>query len=164
MIPTSDFTPASMSLNRTSIGWLKLSDAPGSSPCTTRSICGTSSDLSWARFQAALSLFRRMNTSVLFIPPGSMPISGRPVRLTTDRTSSGNSASRTFSILVESLRYSARDESVGLRKIIWMSPSSSLGMNSPPSCMASGIVPSIKTEAASATVTGLRTAQASTGA
>ena len=80
------------SLNRSSIGWLKLKNVPGMTSRGRPRRSGRSArPWSWALVQRSGS-FRKTQTSVMFTPAGSRPISGRPIRLTTVRISSGNAS------------------------------------------------------------------------
>ena len=100
-------------------------------------------------------------TSVCCTPMTSLAISGRPVLQNTVRTS-GNSSS-TFSIRVVIATESSR-VALGRRTTSTSrSPSSSLGMNSAPSRIATGIVAATSAAAPNEIHTGCQTANRATG-
>lgn len=95
-MPRAARTPESSSLNRNSIGWLKLNNVPGISRSQTSPIRSMSSSFVRTLCHRSGS-FSRTQVSVKFTPPASRPISGRPIRLTTVRISAGNSRRRAVS-------------------------------------------------------------------
>ena len=133
LTPTSERTPAISSLKRISIGWVKEKPIPGTASSRASLIFSTSSPLVRAVVHSDRG-FSITNTSPSSMPMTSVASSGLPERLTTVITS-GNRF-RTRSIRPVPAATSEMATEAGRMALIEMSPSSSRGMNSPPSLVA----------------------------
>jgi hypothetical protein len=117
-------------LKRISIGWVKENPIPGTASSRASLIFSTSSPLVRAVVHSERG-FSITNTSPSSMPMTSVASSGLPERLTTVVTS-GNRF-RTRSIRPVPAATSEMATEAGRMALIEMSPSSSRGMNSPPS-------------------------------